>query len=142
MPGVRSIDLADLVTRLVHIREPDRELDNIVHAMLGGREPISTTDEAALRRSKWLEEETPRYTAGGSAILILAHHLGMTVRLVSENAGRAYRVEAISKEGVRKEAVAYTYGAAACAAMTAVVATDLEANHRQEASYTGLTKRG
>jgi hypothetical protein len=84
-PNVRSpsprptIDLADLVSILLSLTAPDRDVDLLVEAMLGGKAPQKVIDEARVRAGFWLRDQVPAFTAGNEALSTLAHRRGLRV---------------------------------------------------------------
>jgi hypothetical protein len=120
MQTQKTIDLGDLVSALVSLRQPSRDLDGLIHSMLAGRSPRTSATLGDLRRSSWLAETTPEYTAGGPEVHVLATRLGSTLD-IEEIAG-GYRAFARSPStGRMGNAAAPTEGAAACAALAALV---------------------
>jgi len=112
----RPIDMADLVSALVSMREPSRDLDRIVHAMVAGDAPRMSASASAVRLGSWLASEVPPYTEGGRAVSVLAHRLGVTVR--TERVRHGWRATVHDPaDGSSRSASSHTEGGAACAAL-------------------------
>jgi hypothetical protein len=75
-----AIDLADLVSTLLALESPDRDIDIVVDAMLGQKEALLSIDHGRVRTKFWLRSQVPTYTAGGEALRELAHARGCRIR--------------------------------------------------------------
>lgn len=114
----RKFDISHLVATLVSLREPSRAADRVIDAMLAGSSVASSISLIDLRLSRWITNDAiPAYTAGGRAVSVLAHRLGM--RLETVHIGNGF--EAIASDGGgSKAATGFVPGAAMCAALAAL----------------------
>ena len=111
-----AIDIADLVSALVSLREPSRELDCIIHAMVAGDSPRLSASASEVRLGTWLASEVPPYTEGGQAVNVLAHRMRVGIRTWrTEHGWRATVHDPM--DGSRRSASSITEGGAACAAL-------------------------
>lgn len=120
--GGKRIDLAHLVATLLSLRAPSRSVDRIIEAMLPGSTILQSITALQLKFSNWISDDSiPPYTAGGRAIWVLAHRLGLRVECEAAEGG--YQAKATDPvSGISFDAYGKTSGAAACAAMAAVAA--------------------
>ena len=118
-PAQAAMDLADLVSLVVSLGAPSREVDEVVEAMLGGDETSLTVSASSVISSRWLSAETPAYTAGGHALSVLAHRRGYRVSAAA--GGTGYRAEAwVPGTAKRSCASARTEGGAGIAAIASL----------------------
>lgn len=117
------IDLAHLVCALVSTREPSRGLDKVIHAMIGGREPLATASHTDIRLATWIED-IPPYTMGGRSVAALARRLGVGIGVEPCDGGFLARVW--GADGTFS-VVAPTEGGAACAALARFAASGRDA---------------
>lgn len=111
-----TIDTGDLVAALVSLRGPSRAVDEMINAMLGGRSARHDAERGAFVMGAWLADETLAFTAGGSAVDVLALRLGATIEATARGGG----FRAVAKDphtGIECAASAPTEGGAACAAL-------------------------
>ncbi len=119
--SVRDIDIADLIGLLVSLEAPSRDVDNIVEIMVAGEKVLPSASLGAVVSSRWLSGETPRYTAGGQALSVLARRRGCRISCVPS--GNGYSSEAWNlRTGVRTSASARLEGAAGIAAIIRLAA--------------------
>jgi hypothetical protein len=90
--GAGKVDLADLVFMLLGATEPNRDLDLLVHVMLGGGATLSSVDAARVKAGFWLRDQVPAYTGGGPALAALAHRRGFRIESLPEDGGWTARV--------------------------------------------------
>jgi len=115
-PAAAAMDLADLVSVLVSLRAPSRQVDNVVEAMLGGPSVLSVISPAAVISSRWLSAETPAYTAGGNALSVLARRRGYRIHLSRDGERHVAEVRNLAT-GMQATASAITEGGAGVAAV-------------------------
>lgn len=116
-----SIDMADLVSLVLSLTAPDRDVDVIVDAMLGGKAAARAVDAARVRASFWLRDGMPKYTGGNEALAVLAHRRGYV--LDSRSEGGSWTVEAADLVTGEKVAVRHALqGAAGIAGIAALAA--------------------
>jgi len=118
----KRFDLAHLVATLLSLREPSRGVDRIIEAMLAGSTILQSIASLQLKFSNWISDDSiPPYTAGGRAVWVLAHRLGL--RVECEGTDYGYSAKATDPvSGISFDVSGKTPGAAACAAMAAVAA--------------------
>lgn len=121
-PSGKKFDLAHLVALLVSLREPSRDADRIVNFMLAGSSVLPIIASMEVRLSNWMSADAiPAYTAGGRAVFVLAHRLGMKMDCKRTDFG--HFVSAFDPDlGLSRSVSGILPGAAACAAMAAVAA--------------------
>lgn len=73
-----SINLADLASILLDLKDEDRQVDSIIYLMLGDDHKQSLTLEE-LRMNAWLEQHVPNYTSDMGAVNLLAYQNGLVV---------------------------------------------------------------
>jgi len=110
----QMIDLADLAGAILSMKMPSRQIDEIVEIMLAGREVLVGVSASEVLSAKWLSSEVPCYTAGGSALSLLARRRGCRLTISSEEGG--YRAVATSRQKTAS-ASAVTEGGAGIAAI-------------------------
>jgi len=111
-----SIDMADLVSALVSLRQPSRDLDRIVHSMVAGAAPRLSASPTDVRLGTWLASEIPPYTEGGRAVNVLAHRLGVSVH--TQRMAHGWRATVVDpSDGSLRSASSPSEGGAACAAL-------------------------
>lgn len=77
------VGFSDVVRSLLCLTAPDRGLDVIVHAMLGGGSFRPIVSAGDMRSSMWLFDQIPHYTADVSAVCVLAYRHGFQITIDS-----------------------------------------------------------
>lgn len=120
-PATAVMDLADLVSLVVCLDAPSRQVDEVVEVMLGGDKAALEINAAAVISARWLSEEIPTYSAGGRALSVLAHRRRFRIATV-EVEGRGWKAEAWKPgpAGISSTAFAPTEGGAGIAAIASL----------------------
>lgn len=82
-----KIGFSDVVRQLLCLDCPDRRLDMLVHAMLGGSGFKPVIGKTDLRNQMWLADEIPAYTSDPSSVSVLAFKHGLQVKLDRDASG-------------------------------------------------------
>ncbi|MTH97574.1 hypothetical protein [Roseibium sp. RKSG952] len=101
LPDLR-VGFSDVVRSLLCLTGPDRGLDVVVHAMLGGGKFKPVVGPEDLRHHMWLFDQIPRYTADASAVSVLAYRHGFQVTLDALPDGSHQAVMSDPETGVSK----------------------------------------
>jgi hypothetical protein len=118
----KRFDLAHLVATLLSLREPSRGVDRLIDAMLAGSSVLHSIAPMEIKFSNWMSEDAiPAYTAGGRAVLILAHRLGMRIECEDAEFG-CVAIASDPEADVLMRVPGTIHAATACAALAAVAA--------------------
>lgn len=81
------VDLADLASLITSLHGPDRAVDLVVDAMLGGVKVLERLTKEDIRNLRWLAEESPTYTSGGAPLRVLLQRRGYRAELAPAGVG-------------------------------------------------------
>lgn len=125
MPQPQTVDIkigfSDLVRQLLCLGGPDRKLDMLVHAMLGGSEFKPVIGKSDLRNQMWLADEIPAYTSDPLSVSVLAFKHGLQVTLDRDASGLSLVCVSDVELGVKKAVKTPTPTGAGLAAIIAVL---------------------
>lgn len=101
------VDLADLTSLVASLTGPDRTVDLVLDAMLGGTIVLERLTREDIRNMRWLASESPAYTAGGGPLRVLLQRRGY--RAATIQSGSAYQTTVTSSStGSSKSASGHT----------------------------------
>lgn len=110
------VDLADLTSLIASLTGPDRSVDVVVDAMLGGPKVLGRLTKENIQNLRWLADESPSYTAGGAPLRVLLQRRGY--RASTTQVGSAFHtVLTCASTSVSKSASGQTEGVATLLAL-------------------------
>jgi hypothetical protein len=101
------VDLADLTSLIASLTGPDRAVDLVVDAMLGGAKVLERLTKEDIRNLRWLADESPSYTAGGAPLRVLLQRRGYRSS-TTQTGGAFHTVLTNSSTGASKTASGQT----------------------------------
>jgi hypothetical protein len=101
------VDLADLTSLIASMGGPDRAVDLVVDAMLGGVKVLERLTKEDIRNLRWLADESPAYTDGGAPLRVLLQRRGYRSS-TTQIGGSFHTVLTSSSTGASKAASGHT----------------------------------